>query len=922
MINGVFLFWTSDNLTRSIIKGESTPTLYTALLTTHLKSLHKLALPLLMVMGALCFGQTYKPTIHLNQENGLKQNTVRTISQDENGRIWIGTTAGLAVYTGQSLKEIPAVREIVLALNYRSPYLYCITIKGLYRIHTQTDSVESVDFAKTDYYDFDFKDEGIFFQSNDGKDSSFYDYDLHRLDWKDISTTVGEELKQVAFGAGFLEYGNNGAVYKAQVSVPISTTFSPVALKYQKNQLFVASQEGLFELKISSKVEPELRQFFIGERIECLFKDRNENLWVGTAGNGVFMIHRNALLSTYFPISTSENKKAYCWGFFEHDQSIYTATSIGLVRLPVMSQKTILEKMTLGLSCISAQSNGEVLMVGTASSGIHRIFEGKLEQIQFNPNRILDNTALHIINNEAGFLACTKASLIQFDKMGNQVISIPYETLGVSPYIMYLKSTEEGYLAASTTSVVYLDKELNLKKNIKKNNARVMTMPVDFQDQLWFTSMDAGLIKLEGDSIRIMDFPDQHLYTLYNHKDQTLWMSSGTAIYSYSSGKARSFTLENGFALGEYNQLGLWEDMEGWLYYSGVGGVYKMHPDSVSTMPAVPSLSIKWKSGPLPSEALKLEYDQSSLVFELEMIQIGDQNLFALDYKIDGEWLETAPKSTVALAAQYGHSEIIFRVRNVISEEERLFPLKIYRASPIWLKTWFKIVLAGLIILVIIGIISLIKFRTTKKLLKEKQAENKVAQERLRISRELHDNIGARLTHIISSLDVEVYSQGPVSTELENINSFARETMTQLRETIWAVGDHAIFLSEWLNRLKYYINQVNSMAITDVRIEHGTIEDVQMGSIQTINLYRIAQEAVNNAIKYAEATEVLLRLSTDQGIIRLTVSDNGRGFEEGSSHKGSGLKGMKIRAEEAGGNIEIQSAKGKGTTLKVKLPFD
>jgi signal transduction histidine kinase len=86
-------------------------------------------------------------------------------------------------------------------------------------------------------------------------------------------------------------------------------------------------------------------------------------------------------------------------------------------------------------------------------------------------------------------------------------------------------------------------------------------------------------------------------------------------------------------------------------------------------------------------------------------------------------------------------------------------------------------------------------------------------------------------------------------------------------------------------------------------------------------LYHIAQEALNNALKHAEATGVTVRIKTSNDRVELEVADNGKGFDpQATDHKGGlGLTNMRERAEKLGGTFTLQSAPGKGTIMKASL---
>lgn len=224
----------------------------------------------------------------------------------------------------------------------------------------------------------------------------------------------------------------------------------------------------------------------------------------------------------------------------------------------------------------------------------------------------------------------------------------------------------------------------------------------------------------------------------------------------------------------------------------------------------------------------------------------------------------------------------------------------------------------GIILLLIFG------YRRSKQkqelLIREK--EIKVQEEKLRISKELHDNIGARLSHIISSLDIQLY-KNKEDSEISIINAFAKDTMNQLRETIWAVGDKTIYYSELKQRVEHYVNQTNSIATCQIDFVNDCTVDFELSATQTINVFRIVQESINNALKYSGASKINVRFTSRNNKIEIAISDNGRGFDiDHSAQLGNGLRNMKSRAEEINADLDIDSSKTDGTHVKLSFNIE
>ena len=209
-----------------------------------------------------------------------------------------------------------------------------------------------------------------------------------------------------------------------------------------------------------------------------------------------------------------------------------------------------------------------------------------------------------------------------------------------------------------------------------------------------------------------------------------------------------------------------------------------------------------------------------------------------------------------------------------------------------------------------------------KLALKEAQTYSKLQDQRLRISRDLHDNIGSQLTFIISSIDNLKFLTDATNLKLKNklseINQFANATIGQLRDTIWAMNKNEITFEEFQSRLLAFIEKAKA-ATTKIQFNYNSAiqSNLNFSSIKGMNIFRVFQEAINNAIKYAEASEINIMISENTETIKFEISDNGKGFDINTIELGNGLENMERRIKEVGGSITINSEPNKGTSIKI-----
>ncbi len=211
------------------------------------------------------------------------------------------------------------------------------------------------------------------------------------------------------------------------------------------------------------------------------------------------------------------------------------------------------------------------------------------------------------------------------------------------------------------------------------------------------------------------------------------------------------------------------------------------------------------------------------------------------------------------------------------------------------------------------------QFEINSRMEKEK-LRRKIADEKLRIARELHDNIGSQLTFMISTLDNISYidRDDKMSKRLDHLRNFTSNTLNELRNTIWAMKNDDMTLDAMILKL----NEIKSHFAEEGKFkfifDNNLKENLSISSIKVLNLFRIAQEAIQNAIKYSEGTEIKLTLNYLNNFLHLSVEDNGKGFDVNSAINGNGLDNMKNRANKIGGELNISSG-SNGTTVSLKL---
>lgn len=196
------------------------------------------------------------------------------------------------------------------------------------------------------------------------------------------------------------------------------------------------------------------------------------------------------------------------------------------------------------------------------------------------------------------------------------------------------------------------------------------------------------------------------------------------------------------------------------------------------------------------------------------------------------------------------------------------------------------------------------------------EARHALQNDRLRISRDLHDNIGANLTFIHSAV-ADAGSKPVQHQQWQDVQNMVYHTIGELRRTVWLINKPAVSFEEWLVKLREYFRKVSKVVIE----ANEYSAERALSSIKATALFRITQESVNNSLKHGNAEQISIALRTDETAIFMTISDNGTGFDPDNADRGFGLDNMQQQAAAVNGTVFLESSPEQGTTVKAIVPW-
>jgi signal transduction histidine kinase/ligand-binding sensor domain-containing protein len=326
----------------------------------------------------------------------------------------------------------------------------------------------------------------------------------------------------------------------------------------------------------------------------------------------------------------------------------------------------------------------------------------------------------------------------------------------------------------------------------------------------------------------------------------------------------------------------------------------------------------------LPAGYHRLEFDFTALTFR------APENA-AFRYKLGGfddEWTEAGAKRSATysrLAA--GHYQFQVRACNsdgLWSQNSAVFAFTV--APFFWQTWWFRFAAVLAFTLAVIGVVRYVSFRRLRLKLQSLEQQAALDGERARIARDLHDDLGTRLTQIVLLSGLarrDITTPEKVGEHVENISSAVRHVIKSLDEAVWAVNPR----NDTLPHLISYVGQfaVEFLQTADIHCRPDLPEHPPHCNVPAKtrhNLFLALKEALNNVVRHSNASKVRLRITADSELLTIILEDDGQGFGnvEGNGCA-DGLQNMRQRMNEIGGRFQFESKVDKGTRISFVCPW-
>ncbi len=230
--------------------------------------------------------------------------------------------------------------------------------------------------------------------------------------------------------------------------------------------------------------------------------------------------------------------------------------------------------------------------------------------------------------------------------------------------------------------------------------------------------------------------------------------------------------------------------------------------------------------------------------------------------------------------------------------------------------TWFYGLVVLLVAMFAFAISRVIVQRKLRKQLAELLLQKQIDGERQRISREMHDEIGAGLTQIVLMSESAKGKLTARSRELEEIVQTSRRLVGNMSEIIWSMNPENKSLSQLLGYLREQLNAQLEYSNIHYNIELPEGGDIVLTNEQRRNILLISREIVNNTIKHSQSTYLEVKAILQDGELQFEIKDNGIGFTLNDISFGNGLNNIRHRVRQLGGTLTLLSEPGKGCSFK------
>jgi signal transduction histidine kinase/ligand-binding sensor domain-containing protein len=786
-------------------------------------------------------------------------------------------------------------------------------------------------------------------------------------DNKKIFVASGDGLAYINISDGYI---SKKFLYKFVNDYPV--TRSSIELSAD-NRLLVTVEKHLFEFDTACICQKEIislnhEPLLTNGYIQIAYEDKFRRIWLLTHEDikriqdaetpfAQFIYPKekdNFIKSIYY----DKEKNILLAGAFAGLVQLYDSSGNALWNKPVGSGnlKGILsiEKFSADHYLIVILGEG-LYMLNLQTKQLNHIDLSNLLPFQ---SAILQNSYssnLQRVDDSTVFI-CTKLNVfrchIQKNKISSATLLFKPDQINDNTISCFIYTSNKNLWASTLSDVILkLDESGTLKKINIPENYVVRCMAEDGMHNIWAgTEKGIFIYSSSGELLRhvsrasglLSDF----IYSLQpaDSSRNNFFASTNFGLsYISKEGKIKNYTRELGLQENEFNTQSGTTSPSGKVFFGGINGITAFFPAALSVVRDSSLINItrlvvndslynlfgsEWKG-----DSIRLSYNQNHIQFDIAATGLLNPDEYVYRYRLnnfENSWQTTNRATGIRYTLQPGKYLLEINCSPILfSNSSFQKKIMIIIEPPFWKTWWFllvSIVAAGMIIFGISYYVIWQRYQLKSRRLEMKQ---QLVNERERISRELHDNIGSQLSYISNNIDwlaetPRSFTKEEETKRLALVNDTAKNLVADLRETIWAMKKESIMLDELADKLKSFLqSQCILKPLLDVVITENIEKKYSFSPTEALNIFRTCQEAIVNSIRHSEAEKLMFSIQSNMNEeYAFIIEDNGKGFDQQKQYNNHyGLENMMHRAQESDATLFIRSVPGKGTKVVITKIF-
>jgi two-component sensor histidine kinase len=441
---------------------------------------------------------------------------------------------------------------------------------------------------------------------------------------------------------------------------------------------------------------------------------------------------------------------------------------------------------------------------------------------------------------------------------------------------------------------------------------------------IWVATAN-GLVKMTGDSLQHFTtadgLPSNIILGTQVDDNKKLWIvtNQGLVRCDRSRKAIRVFKEEDG--LEKIKEVNFRKLSDGRLAIGSWNFITVFDPAKISrneNIPAVLLTQFKVLGKQVPwdtnssGKSVTLQYTQNQFSFDFAVLNYSNPTANKFFYKMEGfdkDWISST--QGFANYTNLDPGEYVFRMKGInddgVANETGDFIL-IEIIPPFWATWWFLTIcfMAAASIIYIAYRIRLAQLLRLERL-------------RTKISTDLHDDMGSTLSSISILSDIALKANDSTKhSMLSEIKENSVTLMERMDDIVWSINPRNDSFDRLMVRIQNFASKLFEAKGIDYQIEvPESIAHIKLSMEHRQHVYLIMKEAVNNLVKYSESKYAKIKVSVSP--LMIEISDQGKGFEVSANYQGNGIQSMKTRARLMKSELNIQSSKGKGTSIFLKI---